>query len=516
MAPLGNAWLRARFGPEHLVLWRESFVGSRLSTVKGPDGRLVETYPRQYEPGRTDDPLAHIEFGLKYDGVNLELLQRVFSQIASSQIASFIAASPSGRYARQIGFLYEFLTGKTLRLPAGTRITGNYVPILDERYITAPTEKVTRWHVDDNLLGGPAFSPVVRKTEAVQAGIRRNWRAEIDQVLAGTPPALLRRALSYLYAKETRSSFLIEREEPGRDREQRFIAVLREAGKVPAAVSVSVARLTALQNLIVDPRYAEKGFRSVQNYVGQTMPGMREQIHYIPPPPGMVDSLMAGLATTTARLEPAPASVQAAITAFQFVFIHPYEDGNGRIHRFLLQDVLARRGVVQQGATLPLSATILADMPAYDAALEAFSNGIMSRAAYDLSTTGVLTLTNASELDPAWRYPDFTRQVEYLHSVIDRTIEELPGELDFLRRYDRAREDIRGIVDIPNQRLSSLLRWLDDGGGRLSQNKRKQFSELTDDEVRRVQAAYADAFAPAAEPLPHPPATAKKVRNHRR
>ena len=94
-----------------------------------------------------------------------------------------IAASPSGRYARQIGFLYEFLTGKTLRLPAGTQISGNYVPILDERYITAPAVKVTRWHVDDNLLGGPAFSPVVRTTEAVQAGARRNWRAEIDQVL---------------------------------------------------------------------------------------------------------------------------------------------------------------------------------------------------------------------------------------------------------------------------------------------------------------------------------------------
>lgn len=499
---IGNTWLREKFGLTKLSLSHESFLGTRLTSTRETGGRVIETYPRQYDPKPSDDPLAHIAFGLKYDGTHLELLHRVFSRLDASTVASFVAASPSGRYARQIGFLYEFLTGTTLPLPASTQITGNYVPILDDRYIAAPPIKVTRWHVDDNLLGGPAFSPNVRATDKVQAGAQRDWRAESDAALADTPRALLSRALTYLYAKETRSSFLIEREEPGHDREQRFIAALRETGKVPAADSLSAGRLTALQNLIVDPRYAEPGFRPLQNYVGQTMPGAGEHVHYISPPPELLRSLMAGLSQSTTRLEAVPPSVQAAVTAFQFVFIHPYADGNGRIHRFLLQDVLARRGVVQTGAALPLSATILDDMPGYDAALEDFSQRIMSRARYQIATNGALTLHNGSELAPAWRFPDLTHQVEYVHDIIARTISSLPQELDYLRRYDRARASLRRVVDLPDQRLSSLLERLGDGRGTLSKNKRKQFSELTDDEVQRVQAAYADAFAQAAAPLP--------------
>ena len=503
MIPIGNTWLRDRYQLNKLMLAHESYLGTRLSTTSERDGRTIGTYPKHYEPKPANDSFAHIEFGLKYDGLELALLRGVFSRVSAADVARVVEQSPTGRYARQIGFLFEFLTGNTLALR--TEIGGNYVPALDaERYVTAPAVKVARWRIDDNLLGGCEFSPVVRLTDGVKQGIRRNWRAEVDKVLEGTPPALLYRALSYFYAKETRSSFLIEREEPGRDREQRFTAALREAGKMPAAESVGLARLVSLQNVIVDPRYAEKKFRSVQNYVGQTMPGMREHVHYVCPPPEIVPSLMQGLAKATTRLEAAPASVQAATTAFQFVFVHPFEDGNGRIHRFLLQDVLARRGVVQKGAALPLSATILNDMPGYDAALEAFSKGIMAQAAYTLSATGALTLNNAADVERSWRYPDLTAQVEYLHAVMERTIEKLPEELGYLRNYDRAREEIRGIVDMPDQRLSSLLHCLDAGGGRLSKNKRKQFPELTNSEIERMQAAYADAFAPDTARLSQP------------
>ncbi|MDI1249624.1 MAG: hypothetical protein PSV13_12235 [Lacunisphaera sp.] len=51
------------------------------------------------------------------------------------------------------------------------------------------------------------------------------------------------------------------------------------------------------------------------------------------------------------------------------------------------------------------------------------------------------------------------------------------------------------MVDLPDQRLNSLMKWLDVGGGKLSNNKRKLFAELTDDEITRVEEAYADGFA---------------------
>ena len=493
MDSVGNTWLRQKFSLLKSRLEHESYLGSRASVTHQKDGRKTETYLRQYAPKSFDDPLAHIEFGLKYDGVELAFLREVFGRLTPENVIAYIQQSPTGKYAKQIGFFYEFLTGT--ELPMGG-LAGNYVPALDaEEYLTAETVKNPRWRVDHNLLGTPAFSPTVRLTDEIKAGLARDWKGQIAAVLADTPPALLYRALSYLYAKETRSSFLIEREEPGRAREERFIAVLRDACKVPIEQALTSERLVALQNTIVDPRYAEKAYRQIQNYVGVTLPGVREQIHYITVPPTLVPSLMSGLAGAANRLESISPVVQAAVTGFQFVFIHPFEDGNGRLHRFLFQDVLARRGVTPMGAALPISAAILDNMHAYDDALEDFSLRTMDKSVYTTNDAGAVTLTNPSEVEPLWRFPDLTRQVEYLMTVMARAIEALPKELGYLRRYDRARAEVRGVVDLPDQRLNSLMKWLDVGGGKLSNNKRKQFAELTDEEIAGVEQAYAEGFA---------------------
>ena len=493
MDAVGNTWLRQKFGLLQSRLEHESYLGSRASVTHQKDGRRIETYLRPYAPKSFDDPLAHLEFGLKYDGVELAFLREVFGRLTPENVTAYLRQSPTGKYAKQIGFFYEFLTGT--ELPMGG-LAGNYVPALDPaEYLTAETVKNPRWRVDHNLLGTPAFSPTVRLTDAIKAGLARDWKGQIAAVLADTPPALLYRALTYLYAKETRSSFLIEREEPGRAREERFIAVLRDAGKVPIGQALIAERLVALQNTIVDPRYAEKAYRQIQNYVGTTVPGVREQIHYITVPPALLPALMSGLAEAASRLESVSPIVQAAVTGFQFVFIHPFEDGNGRLHRFLFQDMLARRGVTPLGAALPISAAILDNMPAYDEALEDFSLRTMAKSVYTTNDAGAVTLTNPAEVEPLWRFPDLTRQVEYLMTVMARAIEALPKELGYLRRYDRARAEIRGVVDLPDQRLNSLMKWLEAGGGKLSHNKRKQFAELTDEEIAGVEQAYADGFA---------------------
>jgi hypothetical protein len=134
-------------------------------------------------------------------------------------------------------------------------------------------------------------------------------------------------------------------------------------------------------------------------------------------------------------------------------------------------------------------------MPAYDEALEDFSLRTMGKSVYTTNDAGAVTLTNPAEVEPLWRFPDLTRQVEYLMTVMSRAIEALPKELGYLRHYDRARAEVRGVVDLPDQRLNSLMKWLDDGGGKLSNNKRKQFAELTDVEIADVERAYADGFA---------------------
>ena len=105
------------------------------------------------------------------------------------------------------------------------------------------------------------------------------------------------------------------------------------------------------------------------------------------------------------------------------------------------------------------------------------------------------SLNHPLELEPMWRFPDLTPQVEYLFVVMGQAIKALPKELGCLRNHDRAREAIRGVVDIPDQRLGSLLHWLGEGGGRLSITQRKPFAELSDEEIAGVQQVYAEAFA---------------------
>ena len=45
--------------------------------------------------------------------------------------------------------------------------------------------------------------------------------------------------------------------------------------------------------------------------------------------------------------------IAAAILAFGFVYVHPFDDGNGRIHRYLIHHVLARREFSPAGVVFP-------------------------------------------------------------------------------------------------------------------------------------------------------------------
>ncbi|WP_407428832.1 Fic family protein [Arcticibacter sp.] len=89
-----------------------------------------------------------------------------------------------------------------------------------------------------------------------------------------------------------------------------------------------------------------------------------------------VGNLVTGLIDTTAKLENNPnydAVLAAAAIAFGFVFIHPFVDGNGRIHRYLIHHVLLRKEYVSKGMIFPVSSIILDRLDEYRKVLEAFS-----------------------------------------------------------------------------------------------------------------------------------------------
>ena|SRR5438067_69086 len=141
----------------------------------------------------------------------------------------------------------------------------------------------------------------------------------------------------------------------------------------------------------------------------------------------------------------------AAAAAFGFVFIHPFVDGNGRIHRFLVHNVLSKMNFTPHGVLFPVSAAMLRDMASYERVLEAFSRSIHPLIQYEMDADQKLTVLN--ETADLYRYFDATVQTEYLFDCIEDTISsDLKRELDFLKFFDAAVKSVLNIVDMPNQR----------------------------------------------------------------
>lgn len=143
---------------------------------------------------------------------------------------------------------------------------------------------------------------------------------------------------------------------------------------------------------------------------------------YVCPPPAMVPTMMEGLVTVETKTIGGPAVVRAVMIAFGFVIIHPFLDGNGRIHRFLIHDMLSRDGLAEQGLIIPVSAHMLNNMKDYDAAPEDFSKPLMQRITFTSAANGQLAVTNPDEVASYFRYPELTLQSTYLAQTIQSTI----------------------------------------------------------------------------------------------
>lgn len=487
LEPAGSLWLKEKYQLSRHILTHSSYIGNNPSVEVTSKGNIDQVYGPKYRVA-AEDPLHHLEFSLKYDDLNLDLLRDVFKNIKPADVVQFVAPSPRSKYARRIAFLYEFLTGGLINHP-GTPI-GNYIDLLDEdKYVTGRIKKNTRWRINDNLLGGPSFCPIVRKTKELKELLSIKTQDQIRDLKESYPPELFARVIQYLYRKETRSSYEIEQEQPAPDRLERFITLLKQAGTEAPEEMLTEQRLTLLQNAIVEPRFAATGFRDSQVYIGESLP-MSEIVHYIGPPPAIVRSLMEGLKDTSLRSIVSP-EIRAAIISFGFVFIHPFDDGNGRLHRFLIHDALVQDKMVPQGLIIPISAHMLNHIKDYDQVLEKYSKPLIQRIKFDRKDDTEIVVTNPSEVEGYFRYPDLTAHCIYMvHTVHATLAEDMPNELLFIQRYDEARKELQRIVDMPDKLLNQMLLFLHQNKGIFPKRRRDQFSKLTDEEILRMQTAY--------------------------
>lgn len=492
--PIGSTWLKQNYQLSNIKLFHESYLGTRSKVEILKDGTIIETYQKAQYTLKADNPLSHFEFALKYDDVQMSFYQGVLKCIPENDIVKYIKSAPNSKYSRKIGFWYEFLTG--VRLSIEDRPNINYVDLIDsKRYFTGLIVKNNRWRINNNLLGDVGFCPTLKRTSGILKALDLDFSEALRELSKNYSPEILNRANNYLYKKETRSSYQIEKEEPTPERIERFVSLLSNAGKKDIRDLLCEESLVMLQNQIVDPRFAAKGFRDFQNYIGQTTWNYDEIIHYVCPPPQFLSDLMKDLSNTAIKMEGVNPIVRAAAIAFGFVFIHPFEDGNGRIHRFLIHDFLSRDNFLPKGMIIPVSAHMVNNLKLYDDVLEAYSKPIMQIIKYTKDKEQKLIVLNATEVEGYYRFPDLTAQTEYLSAVIETAIsQDLPNELNFLQNYDEAKVLMKQRVDMPDKLIDLFIRFTHQNNGIFPKRRRNTFQMLKDEEIEALQSIFQDVF----------------------
>lgn len=484
--PVGYKAICAKLKLVTIPHFRESYIAKqgRGKTIID-NNHEIHIYPKSYSLKNENDLFENLEFALKYDGINLEIIKAIFEKTEKNKIIEYILKQPTGIYSRKIWFLYEFLMNDQLNLGNCQRI--KYVDLLDPKiYFTGTTIKSPRHAINNNLPGNNQFCSFVRRTEKIERYIRLHLDEKVKSILKKYDPRLIMRACNYLYTKETISSYQIEREQPDKTRLMRFIAILQKASMIEL---LSKEKLIELQNIIVDSRFKNDDYRINQNYVGENIVPYFQRIHYIPPKPEDVFELMQGLLNSLDRMLDSkvhPVIIAAAIS-FGFVYIHPFEDGNGRLHRFLIHYILSKQNFTPKNMIFPVSSIMLENMGAYDDALEKFSKPLLSILTnYSLSDSGAMTVEQESK--SFYQYVDFTHMTEYLFSCIDKTIHDhIEREIEFLVHYDKTKIAIQNIVDMPDNKIDLFIKCVIQNHGNLSMQKRKRlFPLLTENEIKQL------------------------------
>jgi len=57
--------------------------------------------------------MGHLTFALKYEGIELGVLKKIFASVAPADLEAIISLEPTGQYSKRLWFLYEWLMGQT-------------------------------------------------------------------------------------------------------------------------------------------------------------------------------------------------------------------------------------------------------------------------------------------------------------------------------------------------------------------------------------------------------------------
>ena len=474
---------------------------SRLAAIANrhhPDStRQWRMFAPSFAP---EESLANqLEFAVKWEGVSLAVLRALFRRVGPAEIVRMVREKPTGKYTRRIWFLYEWLMDARLDLPDSGKVKA--VPVVNPKLQFAPeTGLLSRRHrVRNNLLGTQRFCPMVRRTPELDRYARMRLDAEARQIFGRTHPEIVCRAAQLLPYDDSKASFEIEGEPARQDRRLRWAWATADAGRR----NLTVDELKRLQRLVIgDARFVHLGLRTEGGWIGERDRATMDPIPaHISARPEDLPDLMRGIVeyahqTAETPLDPV---VVAASLSFGFVYIHPFEDGNGRIHRWLIHHALAHAGYNPPDLVFPISVPMLRRIIDYREVLTSYSREVLPLV--DWRATGRHNVEVLNDTADYYRFFDATAHAEFLYKCVEETVtRDLPKEVAYLEGYaEFSRRVQEGAADMPERTIALLEQFLRRNGGRLSRRERtREFERLSTDEVERVEDLYSRCFSKRA------------------
>ncbi len=437
---------------------------------------------------------GHLTFTLRYEGVNLLILKRLFQSVDESEIEEIVNNQPTSRYSRRIWFFYEWLTDEKLDLDDVK--TGNYVDALNPKLQYPGLERRSKRHrIINNLPGDKDFCPLIRRTDLLENYRSKNLGIKANDTIGKIHPDLLSRAAAFLLLQDSKASYAIEGETPPENRAERWGRAIGQAGQK----DLTKDELLRLQKIVIeDQRFVNMGWRTEGGFIG-----VHSRINSKPVPDHIsarwqdVSKLIEGIINTNKLLIESNYDpiLAAALISFGFVFIHPFSDGNGRVHRYLIHHVLAKKEFTPRRLIFPVSAVMLNRIDEYKKVLETYSKPRLNLIKWEATADGNVNVLN--DTIDLYRYFDATKQAEFLYKCVEVTVlNTLPEEVQYLKRHKKMRTFINELFDIPDKDLENLIGFLRQNDGTLSKRARtKEFKELTNEEVNMLEKKYQIIFS---------------------